>query len=239
MKNIICIVRTKLPGAAGKKIKYALFIILIFIFGCSGSTPEIGQLIWQVNFKKGAVGEKVTPSLSFFILISDEDGIADINSVYLINDDAELFWMLDKESWNIKVLGGNNWIGTNSVRMNDGTAIPPGTYRIIAIDKAGERDTREFNISGEMLVFSRERSFPELSINSEVSVISEYSDNTLWIYNENLEVLKSINILNGRISMDIINNDTSGKARWITLYSFDPGKGTGYIRGPYSVNAGK
>ena len=35
--------------------------------------------------------------------------------------------------------------------------------------------------------------------------------------------------------MDIINNDTSNKARWVSIYSFDAEKGIGLIMGPYSL----
>ncbi len=217
------------------RLKYILILFLISFYGCSGSAPEIGQLIWQINYKQAAEGSSVYTSLSIFILTADKDGIEDVDSVYLINDDAELFWKLDRESWTIKLLEGNNWIGSNSLQMNDGSSLPSGLYRVVVIDKAGERDSREFNIIKDMLYFSKERSFPELYIDSDVAVISEYSENTLWIYDEKMVILKNININSGEINLDIINNDTANRARWISLYSFDSDRGTGYIRGPYSL----
>ena len=65
---------------------------------------------------------------------------------------------------------------------------------------------------------------------------SIYSDNTLWIYDENMEMLKNLKLISGSINMDIIMGDTNNRARWITVYSVDNENGTGLIQGPYKIS---
>ena len=207
---------------------------MIFLISCSGAVPEIGQLVWQVNFLRTPSESTVHQELSVFILIEDEDGIGDIEYIYLIHDETELFWKLNSADWTSKVLGGKNWIGSNSIRMNDRSILPAGNYRLVVIDKAGERDSRNFNITKSMLNTKNSEYLPRLIIDSNIVIESKNSDNTLWIYDEKMEILKNIKIENGKISMDIINNDTSNKARWVSIYSFDAEKGIGLIVGPYS-----
>ncbi len=205
------------------------------LVSCSGSVPEIGQVVWQVNFIRTPSELSIHQELSVFTLIEDEDGIADIDFIYLIHDESELFWQLDTDIWTQKVLGGKNWIGSKSIRMNDFSNLPAGKYRLVVIDKAGERDTRSFSISGKMIDTNNDKYFPELLIGSDIEIRSNFSENTLWIYDKSMELLKNIKIENGKISMDIINNDTSNRAFWVSIYSFDAENGVGLIRGPYPL----
>ena len=218
------------------RIKLLFFTAFsFFLISCSGSVPEIGQIIWQVNILQTPSESRGYQELSVFILIEDEDGIGDIDYIYLIHDESELFWKLNSNDWTQKVLGGKNWIGSNSIRMSDRSSLPAGNYRLVVIDKAGERDSRNFNISKSMLDTKNREYFPELLIGSDIIIKSKFSDNTLWIYDKDMEILKNIKIENGKINMDIINNDTSDKARWVSIYSYDTENGIGLIRGPYSL----
>ena len=218
------------------RIKPVIAALLLFVLiSCSGAVPEIGQIVWQVNFLRTPLESSGHQELSVFMLIEDEDGIGDIESIYLIHDESELFWKLNPGIWKQKVLGGKNWIGSNSIRMNDRSILPAGNYRLVVIDKAGERDTRDFNISRKMLDVKNSENIPELLIGPDIVIKSKFPDNTLWIYDEAMQILKNIKIENGKINMEIINNDTSNKARWVTVYSFDTENGIGLIRGPYPL----
>ncbi len=179
---------------------------------------------------------KAVQNLSLFTLIEDEDGITDIDSVYVIHDESELFWKLDPDTWIINVLSGKNWIGSNSLSMNDNSTLPSGKYRIMVIDKAGERDSHQINIPSNMLKLNKNISFPELTIGSDIVIESGFSENTLRIYDESMKLLKNLKIESGKINRSIIINDTNNKAHWISIYSFNEETGTGLIRGPYLFN---
>ena len=220
-----------------KNVKIIITGVFLFtLITCSSSVPEIGQLIWQVNFLQAPVNSTIVQNLSFFVLIDDEDGISDIDYIYLIHDESELFWKLDYTDWTQKNLGGKTWIGSNSIIRNDGLSLPDGNYRVLVIDKAGERDSREFYLSQKLLDFESKKIFPELIIGTDIIIESRYSENTLWIYDESMKLLKNLKIESGKISRSIINNDTSDKAYWISINSINKENGTGLIRGPYLLN---
>jgi len=219
------------------KYKISFVIILVLLLStCSGSIPEIGQLVWQINFIQKAEESSSYIELSVFSLVNDEDGVADIDKIYVINDKAELFWVLDNNNWTMKVISGGNWLGSNGLRMNDYSSLPSGSYKVLVIDKAGERDSRNFYISTKMLELESGKSFPKIIVNGTIQLVSKYQDNTLWVYNDSMDIIKKYKINNGKINKAIINSDTSNKARWISIYSFDSESGTGLIKGPYSFN---
>jgi len=219
------------------KYKISLVIgFVLFLSACSGSVPKIGQLVWQLNFIQKAENTSYYMELSVFTMVDDEDGVSDIDKIYIINDESELFWILDSNSWKMKIISSGNWIGSNSIRMNDYSNLPTGTYRVLVIDKAGERDSRIFYISSEMENSISDDLFPKLVIDDSIQLQSGLPDNTLWVYDDLMEILKKYKIENGKINKSIINNDTSNKARWISIYSYDSELGTGLIKGPYPIN---
>ena len=129
------------------------------------------------------------PTLSIFILVEDEDGISDIESLYIIHDESELFWKQISDTWTTKVISGKNWVGSNRISMNDNSSLPSGKYRIMVIDKAGDRDSLTINIASRMLELPDVSSFPELIIGPDIIIDSGFSDNTLRVYDEQMELL--------------------------------------------------
>ncbi len=216
------------------KISFVIIIILL-LSKCSGSVPNITQLVWQINFIQKAEGGSHYMKLSVFTMINDEDGITDIDKIYIITDEAELFWVLDSTSWSMKVISGSNWLGSNNIRMNNYSNLPAGTYRVLVIDKAGERDSRNFYISPAMVKSIKNNIFPKLYINDSIQLESKFQDNTLWVYDNAMKIIKKYKMDNGKINRSIISSDTSNKAAWISIYSYDPESGTGLIKGPYSI----
>ena len=219
-----------------KRIKLIILLSLFFLISCTGAPPQIGQLVWQVNFLKAPEKPEIIPTLSLFILVEDEDGITDIESLYIIHDESELFWKLNSDTWITKVISGKNWLGSNKIYMNDNSNLPSGKYRILVIDKAGDRDSRTINIASSMFEFSNYNSFPKLIIGSDIIIDSSFSDNTLWVYNKQMELLKNLKIESGTINRSIIMNDTNNNAHWISIYSFNPDKGSGLVSGPYLIS---
>lgn len=218
------------------RIKLVLIFSVVLLISCSGSIPQIGQIIWQINFIKAPEKNNIVQALSLFILVEDEDGISDIDAVYIIHDESELFWKLDADIWTIKVISGKNWLGSNSIYMNDSSSLPSGAYRIMVIDKAGERDSGNINISSTMLKPDKNIIFPGLKIASDIEIESGFTDNTLWVYDESMQLVKNLKIETGKINKSIIIHDTDNKAHWISIYSFNAETGTGLIRGPYLLN---
>ncbi len=210
--------------------KYLKFLsagfIFFIIFSCSGTPPKIHQIFWKRIFTVNN-GNIETEYLSVFVSVSDEDGVNDIESVYIIQDNAELFWKLDPDTWSEKKIGSELWIGSNAVKMQDGSDLPQGDYRVVIIDAGGERDSREFHLPEKSLSVD----IPLLSIaeNGVVTVVSPFDDNFLWLKNEKGMVVKVLKVIPGNISSDLILKDIHEKITVFSLYAFDASTNCGYL----------
>ncbi len=111
---------------------------------CSGEAPVL-QNIRAVQIQRQAPEGKGY-SLSVFAAVQDSDGFEDIEALYIVKDEEELFWKLDPESWTKKDIEGSAWIGSNGISLAGSEAFPEGSYRLIIVDAAGEKAEREFNL---------------------------------------------------------------------------------------------
>lgn len=81
--------------------------------------------------------------MSLFCAVNDEDGIDDVEYLYLIQDRDGLDWKLTKDNWREREIDGVTWLGSDSLEHPDGPAFPRGNYRVVLIDKSGERAERD------------------------------------------------------------------------------------------------
>ena len=152
----------------------------VFFSGCGGSPPELLQLFRQTNVVSDRELGLTYESMSLWINCSDDDGTEDFESLYLIHDEEELYWELTDETWTSDERASGYWIGTNELVMNDRSDFPPGNYRVVLIDAAGDRDERRIFVSRgpdhEGLVF------PRLVSGDQWEFRSPHRDNLLWVY---------------------------------------------------------
>jgi hypothetical protein len=79
--------------------------------------------------------------------VADEDGPDEVEYLYLIQEEEEIFWKLSADNWETQILGSDEWLGASSLRMPGGESFPRKTYRILVIDKSGQRTEGEFYLS--------------------------------------------------------------------------------------------
>jgi hypothetical protein len=113
-------------------------VLLLLLLTCTGEPPEIMRVFWQLNLVEDLEQNLTYQSLSLFVKPDDPDGFEDIEDLYLINDEQELFWRLDGESWAQSGSEQEIWIGSNSLNMPDGASFPAGEYRILLRDVGGD-----------------------------------------------------------------------------------------------------
>jgi hypothetical protein len=160
-----------------------LLATVLIISACTGEPPEIVQVFWQLKLVQDREQDLTYQTLSLFVRPNDPDGFEDIEDVYLINDDQELFWRLDVESW---VQSGSEeeiWIGSNSLKMPDGASFPAGRYRILLRDVGGESAEQTIRLQ---LISRREASryLPEVEIaDGRIRVSGQAPGYQLWVYN--------------------------------------------------------
>ncbi len=128
-----------------------LSVAVTLTTACTGSPPEILQTEVHLEYVDNLDLEVTYEQLSAFVLVRDEDGFGDIRTLYLIHDQAELYWRLDSDSWTHRRSSGEDWVGFSGITMADWSAMPRGRYRLVVMDAAGEIDERAVSIDAPAL----------------------------------------------------------------------------------------
>jgi hypothetical protein len=138
--------------------KLLLLVLFILLFACSQSEPEISygslELVYYEN------GGNPVERFSFFVLSRDNDGIEDLDELWLYHDWDGLSWRLTSGDWISQIVDGNTGIGTRAISMVDNSPLPRGQFRAVLVDKGGSRSERFISFDAPL----REREFPHLDV---------------------------------------------------------------------------
>ena len=162
--------RTRTP----RRRPFILFVsVVILVVSCAGSPPQLLETFLQItvfhDIELGATYEQLT----FFAHVRDEDGIDDVDALFLIHDDSRLLWRLTADNWAQRTRGTENWLGAETLTMADGTTFPRGSYRVIVVDRAGRRDESTVTLAARVEI--DRATAPRLSLSGdELRVVSDH-----------------------------------------------------------------
>jgi hypothetical protein len=152
--------------------------------GCESEPPEITRTMGRLIMVHDLASSSFSEKLSVFVVGSDPDGNDDLSSLYVINDDAQLFWSVDSKSWTTATADGESWIGTNGLSMPETALFPAGEYRVVLQDAGGNTAESIFTLQGTEVNPSK-IAYPSFSVKSGVIRFSgKYSDQELWVYSK-------------------------------------------------------
>ena len=220
-----------------RKIIVIITLILVGLFaGCTGEAPEIRQVFWQLNLAFDPVVDLKYETLSVFVHVADADGIEDVDLLYILQDADELLWELDGDGWQKFENGEEVWLGSNNIRMNDGTSFPRSLYRLVVIDRSGERSSEEFFINADDVEVSKAL-FPRGSVSGDtITLEGGFSEFTLWFYDESGDQVK---IFTSSEKSLPVSSALNARERQIVRYFYvntsETSGGYGYIYGPISL----
>lgn len=193
-----------------KKHIGVLFVIFLFI-SCSQNNPKITEgyigLCYYNN--SGRTEERYY----VFVVPSDDDGIEDIEEMYISHEKEGLEWKLATADWISIDAAGKTWIGTHNLAMMDGEKLPRGVFKIELIDKAGMTGTTQVTFD----VRDSKYSFPKFSIeNGRYTIVSEYPVNYFLCYNESGAFIRTIQLehTEGEITSLSLPRDARTVALW-------------------------
>jgi hypothetical protein len=197
------------------KQKTVLFVFCglaaLFSFpSCSRSKPEIKYGFISLVLFEGA--EKPLPRFSFFIIPEDEDGIENLETLYLYHDREQLRWLIKSDDWITYKRDETTWIGTRSIALQDDESLPGGQYRAVLVNKGGERGERYFTFDGDARF-----PFPSLEIiNGRFFVSSSWPVNRLVFFdNEGVHISTvELSWLSGNVSDFDLPPNTIVAALW-------------------------
>lgn len=215
-----------------------IVILLIFFFlSCSGQSPVLTEVWWQLNYEVNEEMEEGYEMLSLFIHGTDEDGEEDLEYIYIINDEYEIYWTISAEEWTSFSEQGVTWVGKNGLKAPGNGSFPKGEYRVLLVDIGGERDEKSFFIK-DVMPESEEILKPELTYdNSSFTVRSEYPLFQIWFYNEEGELVdKSRSYASGSYQWNEIIRNIRRRSSSFKLYSEPESGAWGLFSGPYFFN---
>lgn len=136
-------------GAAARLSRRGfLLAVAAFALGCTAEKPQILQVQAELSLRFDAKDSAAPPQeeLSVFALVQHGDGFEDIEELYIAHDAAELYWRLDRQTWQHYREGGN-WVGSDRLSMPPGKRVPSGRYRVIVVDVGGDEAETAFFVS--------------------------------------------------------------------------------------------
>jgi len=208
--------------------KIILFLLVVlFLVNCESNPPEIVNVFWHFTYRKDVLLNTESTDLALFINAKDADGPEDLETIYLFNDKEEYYWEINSDNW----FKGNPWIGTNSIRMPDGSAVPDGNYRVVLQDVGGEKAEESVRIYTSQSA----RQYPKVVLNEGMlTVTGTQSAYALRIYNNNHKYISNYIITNGieiNIKQEILVKNNIQKTGYFEVYY--PFQGAGIVIGPY------
>jgi hypothetical protein len=145
---------------------------------CSRTEPRIvyGHIEMVYYEAPGTPEER----FSFFVIPEDDDGLTNLEEMYLYHDLEGLRWNIGPEDWETYESEGTAWIGSRGIAMPDGEALPRGQYRAVLVNKGGEKTERSFTFDAPR---DPRFPFPFLSISEGIYRIdSAYPENRFICY---------------------------------------------------------
>jgi hypothetical protein len=211
------------PAFRGPRAALACFLSLGCMAGmaCAVYAPELGAISHRLIV--AALEQGREERLSVYAALSDKDGIADINRIFIIHDESETYWELDAANWSLKEEGSRFFLGSNGLSAPPSAPLPRGSYRVVAYDLAGEKAEGTFRLaapdsSGYIL--------PKVAMAGDdaISVTSPYLLTSALFYDAGGNVTKTAPVAEGRTELDSLWEQglwRSG-ADYLAVYGFDP-----------------
>jgi len=192
---------------------FFLGIILLFaLLSCSRSEPKIVFGFIELVYYQDE--GKPVERFSFFILPEDEDGIENLDELFLYHDREQLRWHLTSNDWITYTHNDKTWIGSRSISAVGDEPLPRGQYRAVLVNKGGERSERNFSFDApEELRYP----FPSLQMSEgRYTVTSAYPSNRLVCYDERGGFFSIINLttLTGTVSSLELPRNVRSVALW-------------------------
>jgi hypothetical protein len=186
--------------------------ILVLTISCSRTKPEIAFGFIKLILYEG--DPDPIERFSFFIIPEDDDGIDNLDELFLYHDREQLRWRIKSDEWIKHTHEGIEWIGTRSLSVRD-DYLPRGVFRAVLVNKGGESSERNFTFDGNVRF-----PFPEIEIEGGIyTVVSAWPVNRLVGHDRSGNYVMTV-VLNS-LSGNVADLRLSQSVRTVTLWSED------------------
>jgi hypothetical protein len=197
-------------------LPYAIFLLcLLFPVACTRTEPELSYAVMRLVYlrESGVVKER----FSLFVIAADEDGIENLDALYLYHDREGLRWHISERDWISVQEDTNTWLGSRSIAMIDDEPLPRGAYRVVLVNKAGEEATRGVTFDPPALP---RFPFPSLHIvDGTYTIDSQYPANYFLGYDDQGNYVQTVQVTALRGSIADVKFDA--KVKSVALWAED------------------
>jgi hypothetical protein len=202
--------------------------------GCTSRPPEILRVFHQLNYVYDPGRDGIVEKLSVHVVADDPEGLDDLATLYLINDEAELFWTVESGSWLQREAEGSTWIGSNGFSTPDGSDLPVGEYRVLLADMSGE--TAEATIRLEQKTSERSAlRFPGAAVrDGTINLTGPHATAEIWVYDTQFR--RSFRVAREGLALSRIRAAVPELAESFSfyVYVFDNRREVGLVSGPFT-----
>ena len=210
--------------------------LLCLLAACEVAAPEAHELFWKrvmfADLRQGRTYE----TLTLFARVSDADGLDDLDALYVMNDDAQLFWRLTPEVWVVDRSDSGTWIGSTALAMPSDEPLPAGVYRVIVQDIAGQTAEESFRVTGSTGPEARRHAEAiDVAIDAnELTVTGPFASYEVWLYGSAGTRVAAAAFAE-RIDLEsALPEGTLADELLLYVYAEPPDDGSGYLSGPYA-----
>ena len=210
--------------------------LLCLLAACEVAAPETHELFWKrvvfADLRQGRTYE----TLTLFARVSDADGLDDLDALYVMNDDAQLFWRLTPEVWVVDRSDSGTWIGSTALAMPSDEPLPAGVYRVIVQDIAGQTAEESFRVTGSTGPEARRHvEAIDVAIDAnELTVTGPFAWYEVWLYGSARTRVAAAAFAE-RIDLEsALPEGMLADELLLYVYAEPPDDGSGYLSGPYA-----
>jgi len=215
----------------------ALFALLA---GCSNKPPVISRVYAHVIYMQDTATGNTSEGLSVFLVASDPDGIENLRTFYVINDEVELFWKVDSTMWVSSNAEGESWIGSNNLVMPGSQPLPAGSYRVLLQNAGGDTSEESFSLASRE-VSASDAAYPSATVKDGlISVNGSYDAVEVWTYGKDGRFVASFSATpkGPALSVQKMTSSTPALTQGFSFHVYASSTaGYGLLAGPYTVGA--
>jgi len=228
-------------GAGAAAAAAAFAAALALLAGCSGKPPAIARSYARVIYVNDVARGLKSETLGVYLVASNPDGMENLSAFYVINDDAELFWKVDKTAWATSIAEGESWIGASTLSMPGDSPLPPGQYRVVLQNLGG--DTVEDTVTvPARTVSAGSASYPTASVQQgDIVITGAAASYEVWVYDGTGAFISSFPVTGPtpRLPVKTVTSSAATLAGGFTyrVFSWDERAGYGVLNGPYPTGS--
>lgn len=219
----------------------ALAAALLVLAGCSGKPPVLSRVFGRVIYVHDSATNTSSETLGVYLVASDPDGMENLSSFYVINDDAQLFWKVDSDAWVTTTAEGETWIGTTSLAMPGSMSVPPGQYRVVLQAKGSATVEQTLTIPARTVTAADARYPTAVVENGYIRVSGVTSGYEIWVYGKDGKFAGTFSPTDASKTFSVLSLAASSPALTggfdFRVFAWYASAGYGVLSGSYSAGS--